>query len=705
MHAVQLDDYLYVLLRRRHAVLAIFLIFAVPACLRAYLARNVFEGTAQILIEHVAPQVLNFKDITADDGGSGDYYQTQYNLLRSRSLAERAVLELNLLADPEYGGPRTPEAIEAIKAMPQGQSRALQGAVDAFLGRLSINPARNSRLVAVSFASFRPELAAAGANTLARLYIAQSLEFRSKTSSEAAQWLETQIADQRKKVEAAEIALQHLKEQEGIVNLEERRALLDQKFGQLGSTITALKTQRLQKEALYRQMQRTANPEELPEVMASPYIQNLRSELGTLERQETQLLDLYVERHPEVVKVRSQIQEMRKRIASEIQRVISAAENEYRAAVAQEASVSSALEAAKAETIDLSRRGLQYDSLKAELGASKEVLNGLLSSSKQTDVAQELTSSNIRIVDLAAVPRRPVRPNRKRDVLTGMILGLAAGIGVALFLDQVDNTLKTPDDVQRYLGVPLLGVISEQSEKTDDRTLLNPSLHGGATAEGYRVLRTALTYSWSEPGGRIVMVTSTAPSEGKTLTSVNLALVLATMEGEVLLIDADLRRPTAHSLLGVRPSPGLSDLLVGKATPVQVIKAVRGSRLSVLPSGTHVPSPSELMTGKAMKGFLESLRSVYKWVIIDTPPVGAVTEPVILAPMADGVVIIAGAEMLPRRAIIRTVQRVSETGARILGVVLSRAKLEKHSYYYAQYYGVDYGRYHARPDEKTESRS
>jgi capsular exopolysaccharide synthesis family protein len=679
-------------------VLAVLFGVAALATMRALLTRPVYEASAQILIERDTPNVLTFKEVSQVDAARDDYYQTQYKLLQSRALARRVIESMNLLQDAEFGGPRSPEEIKAVKAAAPGASQLMEGAIDAFLRRLKVLPVRNSRLVTVTYESFRPDMAAAAANRLSQLYIQQTLEFRYQTSSEAAQWLGQQIEDQKGKVEGADHALQKVKEQEGIVNIEERRTLLDQKLKELGTALTTLRTERLEREALYNQMRGASNPEELPEVMRSPFVQSLRIELATLERSQAQLLERYMDQHPEVVKVRNQIQETRKKIAGESQRVIRAAENDYKAAAAQEASIFSALEAAKAEALDLSRRSVQYDNAKREADAGKEVLNSLLSRHKQTDVAQELKNSNIRIVDAASVPRGPVRPQKVRDIAIGLVLGLFLGIGLAFFLDYLDNTVKTPEDVRKELGAPLLAVIPEISVPSD--IVIIKSGVESPLADGYRLLRTSLTYSWPESQSRILLVTSTSAGEGKTVTSVNLALILASLGGKVLLIDCDLRRPQSHTLLHARKSPGLSDLLVGKARPSEVIQRPSGTTLSLLAAGTRAPSPADLMTLQTMRDFLEGLRGFYDWIVLDTPPVGPVAEALILGPLADGVVVVVGAEMVPRNGVRYTLERVKETGARLLGVVLNRAQVEKHSYYYGRNYGHHYGSYYGR-DEQT----
>jgi len=688
-------EYIYVVLRRRRLVLAVFLGVATLATLRSLLTRPVYEGSAQILIERDTPNVLTFKEVAQVDAARDDYYQTQYKLLQSRALARRVIESMNLLQDPEYGGPRSPEEIQAVRVAAPGASPVMEKAIDAFLKNLRVVPIKNSRLVMVAYESFRPDMAAAAANRLSQLYIEQTLEFRYQTSSEAAQWLGQQIEEQKGKVEGAERALQKVKEQEGIVNIEERRTLLDQKLKELGTALTTLRTERLEKEALYNQMRGASNPEELPEVMRSPLVQSLRMELATLERTQAQLLERYMDQHPEVVKVRNQIQETRKKIAAESQRVIRAAENDYKAAAAQEASVFSALEAAKAEALDLSRRSVQYDTAKREADAGKEVLNSLLSRHKQTDVAQELKNSNIRIVDPASVPRGPVRPQTTRDVAMGLALGLFLGIGLAFFLDYLDNTVKTPEDVRKQLAAPLLAVIPEISTPSD--IVIIKSGVESPLADGYRLLRTSLSYCWPEASSRIILVTSTSAGEGKTVTSVNLALILASMGGKVLLVDCDLRRPQSHTLLRGRKSPGLSDLLVGQARPSDAIQRPTGTTLSLLAAGTRAPSPADLMTLQTMRDFLGGLRGFYDWIVLDTPPVGPVAEALILGPLTDGVVVVVGAEMVPRNGVRHTLERVRDTGARLLGVVLNRAQVEKHSYYYGRYYGHYYGRYYGPP--------
>jgi capsular exopolysaccharide synthesis family protein len=701
-------DYVHVLLRRRKLLIAIFAIVVATAALRSFLTRPVYEANAQLLIERTNPTVVDFKGVTQDQSygyGIDDYYQTQYRLLQSRSLAHRVVERLNLLNDPAFGGPRSKEEIDAIQSQPTGQSPIMEAAIGGVLGGLAIRPVKNSRLVVVSVTSGDPAMAARLANGVAKTYIEQSLDFRYQTSSEAGTWLGGQIAEQRKRVQQLDEQLQALKSREGVVNIEERRTLLDQKLKELGSALNERKTERLQKEALWRQMANASNPEELPDVMRSPLVQSLRLEQANLERQQAQLLERYLEQHPEVLKVKNQLEEVRRKVRAESQRVIRSAENDYKAAAAQEASVNSALESAKQEALDLGKRGVSYDSQKRELDAAQQVLNSLMSREKETDVTAEIKSSNIRVVDEATVPKGPIRPRRMRDILMGILLGAFLSLGAVFFVEYLDNTLKTPDDVRNHLGAPLLGVIPELKGTDETERVVATAKGDGPFVEGYRVVRTALSYCWPESGSHILLVTSTSPGEGKTVTAVNVAMTLASGGSRVLLIDADLRKPQTHVLTRMRRTPGLSDVIVGKAKPSEAIqRTVPGTRLSYLPSGTTVPSPADLLSNRTMSGLLDGLRKFYDWIVIDSPPVGAVAEPLILAPLVDGVIVVAGAEMVPRKAVIHSLERIGETGARILGVVLNRAQIEKHSYYYSHYYGHYYGSYYGRGPRPVEPR-
>jgi capsular exopolysaccharide synthesis family protein len=545
-----------------------------------------------------------------------------------------------------------------------------------------VQPIKNSQMVAIAFESDQPELTARAANALVDVYIQQTLEFRYRVSAEAGAWLMNETREQSRKVEAAEQTLEAFKEEAGLVSFEERQALVEQKLKDLGSALTAAKTRRLERAALYEQMRAVSNPEELPEAIRSPLIQSLRTELAGLERQSAQLeAKGYLAEHPEVVRLRRQLDGTRQKIALEAARLVRAARNEFDVAAAQEAGVASALESAKSEALELSRRSLKYETLKRDLDASKRLSESLLARQKQTDVARDVKASNIHVIDPATTPRSPIRPRPGRDLGLALILGLACGMGAAFLRDYLDTSVGRPSDV-RQLGLPVLGVIPESSQRRAP-LMLGPGQVKEPFSEGYRVLRTAIAPPRSEGKGQVVVVTSTLPGEGKSLTSLNLALTLATTGERVLLVDADLRRPALHSLVKLRRTPGLVELLSGQSQPAQAIVRIPGSRLSLLPAGSPLQcNPADLLANRTFRQLLEALRARYDRVILDTPPAGSIADALIVGPEADGVLVVARSGKVERNAFLHLLERLANARARLLGVVLNRARPGRDGYEY-----------------------
>jgi capsular exopolysaccharide synthesis family protein len=685
--SLHLSDYWRVLVRRRLLALLVLLLVVGAVAAWVVLKRPVYEATAQIMIEREIPSVLEFE--RNGQGGAAaeawdDFYQTQYRLLQSRLLARKVVERLHLLQDPEFGGPRSTAEVQAAEKATAGISPDMEAAIDAFLTRLKIQPVKNSQLVAVTFSAHRPDLAAEAANTLAQVYIQQTLEFRYRVSAEAGAWLSDEAKEQAHKVEAAEAALQKFKEKEGLVSIDERRVLLEQKLKDLGAALTVARTRRLEKEAQFQKMQAAPNPEELPEAISSPLIQGLRTQLAELERQKTQLeAQGYLSRHPEMVKITTQIDGTREKIATEAGRTVRAAENEYRVAAEQEDKIAGAVEGAKAESLDLAQRGLKYDALKRDLQASQSLSDNLVAREKQTDVARDLQASNVHVIDTAIAPTEPVRPRPVRDLGLAVVLGFVLAIGAAFFRDYLDTSVGRPSDVRR-LGIPLLGVIPDTTRKA----LLLGGGDGGRKeplfAEGYRVLRTSLQDPVEGGRGEVLLVTSALAGEGKSLTAANLALTLASSEERVLLLDADLRRPVLHTLVQGRRSPGLVEVLTGAATPKQAIQRVCGGRLDLLACGAEVArNPADLLSTGTLRELIERLRANYDRIVLDTPPAGSIADALVLSRHADGVIVVARAGKVTRNELYHLLERLANARAPLMGIVLNGARPDRDRYDYA----------------------
>jgi succinoglycan biosynthesis transport protein ExoP len=679
---LHLRDYWNVVRRRRGLAILTFLVILGAGAARVVLLRPVYEATAQILIERKIPSVLEFDQQSASKVWD-DFYQTQYRLLQSRRLARQVVEHVDLLQDPEFGGPRSTAEVDAATKAAPGASPIMEQAIDAFLARLQIQPIRDSQIVEVSFHALSPELAARAVNALAEAYIQQTLEFRYRISAEAGAWLANEADEQSRKVRSAEAAMQAFKEKEGLVSIDERRTLLEQKLKDLGAALTAANTRRLQKEALYSQMQGAANPEDLPGVIDSPLIQSLRTELANLERQGAQLEakgDLA--RHPEMIRLNRQIRETRQKIALEARRIVQGARNDFAAAQGEESKIAEALDAAKGESLELAKRGLRYDALKRDLEASQTLADQLVARQKQSDVARDIRASNIHVVDPAIVPHDPLRPRPLRDLGLTILLGLVGAIGAAFVRDYLDTSVGRPRDVRR-LGLPLLGVIPEATARKPP--LVAAGQRREAFAEGYRLLRASLRAP--EAGrGQVLLVTSSLAGEGKSLTSVNLALTLARGEDRVLLIDADLRRPALHTLLRTKPVPGLVEATTGVCRAEQAIRRVQGTRLCLLPCGAAVERGSaDILASGALGSLLGRLRTQYDRIVLDTPPAGAIADALVLSRLADGVLVVARSGKVSRGELLHVLECLATVGAPLWGVILNRARPDRHRYDYGPY--------------------
>lgn len=716
-------DYVRVVYKRRWVALPVFLGVLAIGAINSYRTTPLYRATTQILIEKDTPKVGDLSTIFQQQDGwyNDEFYQTQYRILQSRSLARKTAEAMKLDAHPKLGaatrpvrGPWTirgaiagtigfvksaagiaPEPDSAAKA-PQDADRFAKYA-GVVLSSLSVSPVRNSRLVDISMTSTDPQFAAELANAHARTYIEQNLEYRFSASKEATAWLESQLAEQRKKVEESEAALQRYKEQHDAVAVEDRQNIVVQRLADLNGAATRAKTTRIEKEALYNQLRSIQNSNALdsfPAVLGNEYVQKLKGDLGDLQQQQAQLADRYGDRHPEMVKVRSAIQAAESKLQVEIDKVVQSVKSDYETALAQERTFVGALEGGKSEALSLNRKGIEFSVLQRDAESNRQVYESLLQRTKETGISGELKASNIRVVDTAEVPGVPFLPKRQQDLTTAAFSGFVLALGLVFLFEYLDSRIKSPQELRSQLNVPFLGMVPAIDVKAS-ATLL----HEGAPpnfAEAIRGVRTNVLFSSAEEGTRIIVVTSAGPGEGKSLFSSNLAVSLAQAGQRVLHVDADMRRPRVHAIFDVAQEPGLSNLLVGDCKPSEAIRKTGVQNLCVLPAGMIPPNPAELLGSKRCDEFFASLRQSFDWVILDSPPVLAVADASILANTASGVVFVVGADQTSRQAARAALEQLEAVQAHVIGAVLNRVDLEKNPYYYSAYYRKEYSRYYAQ---------
>jgi len=709
-------QYLAVVHKRRALLLTCLGVSMVVAVLYNYTTRPLYQATAKILIDRATPNVLPMKELMESPAGQ-DVYQTQIQLLTGRALAEKVVERLGLQKSAEFQtGPlmspwerfqrkflgRNPISVD-------NEGIPLSPAVAALRSRVRVEPVPGTRLVNLHVTAFDPAFAAKTVNSLAELYIEQSVEYRFATSSAATGWLSERLKEQQEKVTRAERALNEYSQQQGLVNADERQGLVSQKLTSLNASLLTARAERIAKEGALGQLRGLPahQLESHPQILASPLMAGIRSQLAELQREQTRLADTLGDKHPEMIRVKGQIRAFEERIRSEVDSVLRAMEADVQAARQQEASFQASLEGAKHESLEGDRKAVDYIVLKREVDVSRDLYNDLIKRAKETGLESELKATNIRIVEAAEIPRAPFLPKRSTNYQMGLFIGLALGLGLCFFFEHLDNTFKTPDDVKQHLGLPFLGMVPDVNARasgpvparTSPLILRSPK---SAVAEAYRVLRTNLIFSSADrTGGRVLAISSANPGEGKTTTVANLAASLAINGSRVLAVDADLRRPTMHQHFGLTKTPGLSDLIVGKAKPSEAIHKTQFGGLQVMPCGYVPPNPTELLGSASLREILAALRTHYDWVLIDTPPILAMADTAVLCPLIDGLAIVVGAETSSRPAVQRAVDQIQSVNGRLIGVILNKVNFERNSYYYGQYYGEYYRSYYADRNEGT----
>src|SRR5206468_9343676 len=402
----------------------------------------------------------------------------------------------------------------------------------------------------------------------------------------------------------------------------------------------------------------------------------------------------YGPKNPQVQANASQIQDTQRQIDFEQMKAVQTIKNDFETAVLQERTLSSNLEAAKADAQDLSRKSVGYNVMEREAKSNRLVYESLLQREKELRVSSNSRQNNVRIVDRAEVPKAPLAPAGRRTWMVSMMLGFVLALGVAFGLDYMNDTIKTPEDVNRRLKLPFLGLVP--SVRGEKHPLLTSSHVPHDFGESFRALRTSLISKYPESGTKLILVTSAQPLEGKTTTAANIAMALAYGGSRVLLIDADMRRPGLHRPLRLTNDRALSQVLVGQARVRDVIQRTVDPNLLAITAGRTPPNPSELLSSERMKTLLTNLsHGPFDWIVIDTPPVLAVTDAVILAPVVSGVTFVVGAEMTRRRLAERAVETIMQTRPKFAAVVLTKVDFARNKYYYSRYYGHQYKNYYA----------
>jgi len=717
-----LREYLRVLIKRKWTVFGVLATIFSLVAIASFKMTPIYEAVGRIAINRPDTNLVNFKDSanTASDYSDPSDMDTEVSILQSDLLALQVIKGLKLDKMPEFGGRPSNTPTDNLAPDPlQTDSPGTSALLGAFRGGLHVSLKPNTRIVEIRYTSTNPQLSADIVNTLANTYVEQNFKTKFESTMQASDWLSKQLVDLQIKVETSQEKLVKYQKEHEILGTDEKTNIITEKLAELNKEMTMAESVRMQKESLYRLVQSGD-----PDVVAStadaleaggagssgsiaPLLMTLRGKEADLKIQVAELSTQFGPSYPKVAQLNNQLKEIDAQVQLELKKLVDRVRGQYLAAQQQEAMLTEEFEKQKQEANKLNESAIEYSLLKRDVDVNRQLYEGLLEKLKEAGVTAGLRSNNIRVVDMARRPTAPTEPNIPRNLLFAFVLGLTSGVGLAFLLENMDNTVRTTEQAQIISGLPALGMIpmgSKNGLESGSKKLLSMGSSKEAVelvtqarpqsqmAESYRALRTSLLLSNLGTPPKIIMVTSARPQEGKTTTSINTAIVLAQKGVRVLLIDADLRRPSVHKTLGMGPRSGLSNVLTGSATLEHTItRSPILSNLFILPAGTPPPNPAELLASSNMRDLLTDLREKYDHIIIDTPPTLSVTDAVVLSQRMDAIILVIRSSQTTKQALRRSRDILMQVNAKITGVLLNAVDLTSPDYYY--YYEYQ-GKYH-----------
>lgn len=720
--------------KRKWLILVVAVIATSVATVEAFRTKSIYQAVASIEVRKDDPMIVKTAEVLvyADDTDAMNTYKF---MLRSGPLLKNVAARLRLHAEPRFldvTDRRSPlEAIKAIfgKLTPGGRSQSSlseqwavatptvpdEGEQSAHLAvvisnNLAIDQLPEARVLTVSFRHTDPKLAAAVANGVAETFIERNFQGKTQKYDKASKWLDRTTRELKAKVEQAEQVLaDYTREQNFSLSSDGKANLATDKFMRLHDQVQRAETERVLKHSLYEEV-KAGRIAQLPEAFSDLQTNELNKKLRDLRLEAAQLDVKYGRMNPRVMEVRQQIATLEEQLESSRVALEAKVKADYGRAIREEQALKAILERSKQEAATQNQAEIKYNLLKQDVDTAKSLYTEFLQKLSQADIQLAEQQNDLLLAEPAETPSAPIGPDRFRGIMTAVFLSLAAGIGLAFLLEYLDSTVRTADDASRCAQLPALGVIpaiGRQARKlfpAGPNEATTPELatlaNRSSAAEAYRVLRTSVLLSPGNKPPRTILVTSGEPGEGKTTTVLNTAISLAQLGSSVLIVDCDLRKPSAHTVFGIEGADGLSTFLSRNVDLDPLIRRLHIPNLSLLPSGPAPFNPAELICSEKMKVMLETLSNRYSHILIDSPPVISVTDPVILSTLVDGVMLVVHGGKSTRHSVRRARQELASVGANLFGVVVNNVDLRRCGYNDDDYY---YKRYYRDPD-KTAGR-
>ena len=643
---------------------------------------NSYQAQTRLLIDRYSGEPVGFGETASMSSARRDieFLATEYQLIISRPVLEEVLRTMNLGGFPPFSISNDPAGVLS--------------------GLVSVVPVRGTKLVDIVVTSTNPTLAMRIANTVAETYVQLNLERRQQQATGGAEWLQEEVVKTEGQMKAAQEALQGFKEKHQMVSLEDQQNVIVQRLQELSSAATEAKTARLNGEAEWAEISRALSAgrpvDSLPIVRQSPRILTLEPQIAAKETELSDRQKIYGEKHPAIAQLTEELTALRKQREAEVGKVVEDARLEYSAVQAKEQELQQALVEQERLALGLNRLKLDYENLNRQAQLSVDLYNSLSKRLKELEVVQSMQSNNVRIVDGAKLPDGPIAPHRVRIVLQGLLLGLVVGGGLAFLQDLMTTTIRMRRDLEELVNLPFLGhVVRVPLPRGRRGGALFFSRHpDGVAAESLRAVRTTLEFLLPERTTQRVLITSSLPQEGKTTVSSNLAVSLQELGRRVVIIDADMRRPTLFRTFQVPIEPGLSTYLQGQAALEEILQTpahVQG--VTVIASGATPPRPADLLASPKMGQLLEQLSASFQYILVDTPPVLAVADSTILSRVVDSAILIVRANRTTRENLSSTQRILTQSPLKFVATILNDIRPE----YEYQYYRRGYSYYTKRP--------
>ena len=695
-----LFEFWWVFKKRKWIILSVPLAFLAIGALVTLMTVPLYTATVRLQIDRNVTKVVEGGNVTPVEGTDFEFMKTQYELLMGRMIGERVVSALKLGNDPDFIEPRGFSLVRAIREL-FASSEAGQisinrenAATGVVMGNRIVRPIAGSRLVDISYSDPDPPRAQQIVTGLADAFIDSNLDKRFQANSYAKTFLEDQAAQLKLRLEESEKVLLEFAQKEQIVSTTEKSNIAESNLASANATLGSLAAERIKNYELWKQVETAkAKAINMPQLLSNAVIDGLRAKRNSLETEYQEKLETFKPSYPAMVQISNKIGEIDRQLASEVDTIKRAYKAAYDSSLSQEEEMKKRIDMLKAEVLDLQKRSIEYNILKREVDTNRGLYDGLLQRYKEVDIAGGVGANNVFVVEKAALPQSPSSPRLARTLMISLVLGTMAGFGSAYLLELLDNTVRTSQDLERVTGLATLGIIPKSERgKAFEVELVDPRSH---ISEACRSLCTALQFATESGLPKTLLISSSAPEEGKSTIAIMIAKHFATIGLKVLLVDADLRRPSLHLKLGLcNATTGLSNLLTGGLSPPEVIQDTGFRNLAFVASGPLPPNAADLLGGARMHSFLSVCVETFDLIIIDSPPVMALADAPLLSSAASATVFVASAGEAQISSIRNAIKRLQFARGSVIGTVVTKFDAKRDGYGYDRYgydgYGHEY---------------